>query len=169
LPILETQVNRELLLNFFLTFARFEYALKACGFYQRRNLNSLETPRIYDAKPDWDRFAVSLRSSFQVDRNDQLRQACEYIINSPPNKQIIVNNSVAWETPARPSRESDIEFILRMVRCIRNNLFHGGKHSAEVHEDIERTGQLLNSSLVILKECQILAPDLERIFEEATI
>ena len=30
----ETRVDRELLLNFFLTFARFEYALKASGLFK---------------------------------------------------------------------------------------------------------------------------------------
>ena len=166
----ETKINKNLLLNFFLIFSKFEYALKAGGFHKRRKkLNSHDGLPIYDAEPDWNRFDVSMRSSFQVDRNDELRRACEYILDTPPNKQVIVNNSVAWETPIREEHLSDIEFILKMVRCIRNNLFHGGKYSNEVHEDTERTELLLNSSLIILKECLALSPDLKRIFDEATI
>ena len=165
----ETKVSQNLLLNFFLVFSQFEYAFKAGGFHQRLNLMGQNTAPIYNAKADWDSFAVSLRSSFKFNRNDELRQACEYILNSPPNKQVILNDSVAWETPIKEEHLSDIEFILRMVRCVRNNLFHGGKHSIEVHEDTKRTQLLLNSSLIIMKECLILSPDLKRIFDEATI
>jgi hypothetical protein len=159
----ETRVNRQFMLDFFLTFAKFEYALKNCDFYQRRNLNQ------YDARPDWDRFAVSLRDSFQVDRGDKLCQACKYILDKPPNKQVIINNSVDWQTQERGNNESDIEFILRMVRCIRNNLFHGGKHSTNVNKNIERTEKLLNASSVILKECLNLTPNLKSSFEGAII
>ncbi len=159
----EKKVDRQLLLDFFLTFAKFEYALKNCGFYQRRNLNQ------YDARPDWDRFPGSLRDSFQIGRDDKLRQACQYILDEPPNKQVIVNNSVDWQTPERGNNESDINFILRMVRCIRNNLFHGAKHSTNVNKNKERTEKLLKYSSVILKECLNLTPNLKGSFEEAII
>jgi hypothetical protein len=46
-----------------------------------------------------------------------------------------------------------------MVRCVRNNLFHGGKHTNNVPETEERTTQLLRRSLAILRECLNLAPN----------
>jgi len=57
-----------------------------------------------------------------------------------------------------------------MIRSVRNNLFHGGKHAAAgVHEAPERTEQLLRSSLVVLEECLALAPDQQRAFTEAVL
>jgi len=165
----ETRADRNLLLTFFLTFSRFEYALKACGFFKRPNSQTDNPLRALEAQPDWDRFAISLRSAFQPNRTEPLKRACEFISDSPPWKQVIVNGAVAWETPVRPVQESEIEFLLRMVRCVRNNLFHGGKHNIEVHENTERTTMLLRSALVILEECLALAPQIKHAFNEATI
>ena len=63
-PFGETTVSKELLLEFFLTFSRFEYALKATGYYKRRPVKPPDWPK---AEPDWDRFAASLRN-FQLHR-----------------------------------------------------------------------------------------------------
>ena len=165
----ETRVDRELLLNFFLTFSRFEYALKASGLFKRTNPQRDDPSRPWEAQPDWDTFAVSLRCEFQLDRTETLKRACEYILDSPPLKQVITDDLPSWETPVRPSHESDVEFLLRMVRCVRNNLFHGGKHSNEIHEDIERTEMLLKSSLTILDEGLALSPKVKSLFDEAAI
>ena len=169
MPNEQGQVDRELLLNFFLTFAQFEYALKASGFFKHPSTSTNNTLRPPDAQPDWDRFAVSLRDSFQIDRSDELLYACQYIMESPPWKQVIINDAVAWDSPIRPEHEQDIDFIMRMIRCIRNNLFHGGKFNNEWFEQAERTERLLECSLVILSECLSLAQDVKDAFDEATI
>jgi hypothetical protein len=160
----ETMVDRELLLEFFLVFSRVEYALKASGYFKR---HQPVPPRWPNAEPDWDRFAVSLRASFNPNATDDLRRACEYLFDSPPNQQIILHDAVAWETPVRPHNETDIEFLLRMVRCVRNNLFHGGKYNIGVHEDVQRTERLLRSSLTILAACLDLAPAQNTAYREA--
>lgn len=169
-------MDRELLCEYFLTFSRFEYSLKAIGLFIRPQPNSESIKRfreegvLPEAKPDWDKFAVSLRGSFRIDRTNNLKQACEYILDSPPIKQvIIINDGLAWETPVRPNNEAEIVFLLRMLRYIRNNLFHGGKYNIEVHEDTERTAMLLRSSLVILEECLYLNTELKQVFDEAVI
>ena len=84
-------------------------------------------------------------------------------------KQVIINDQVAWETPVRPTSESEVEFLLRMVRCVRNNLVHGGKYNVEAHEDTQRTEILLTSSLAILVECLALATHVRQAFDEAII
>jgi len=169
MPNEQTKVDQELLLSFFLTFSRFEYALKASSYFIRPTATTNNALKPPDAKPDWDRFAISLRDIFKKDKNQTLLDACEYIIESPPWKQVIVNNAVAWESPIRPERESEIEFILRMVRCVRNNLFHGGKFNIEAFEQTQRTKKLLFCSLTILDECLVLSPRVKDAFDEAII
>ena len=170
MPFRPIHINEELLFDFFLTFPRFEYALKACNFFQRLSPKSNECYKPPDAKPDWNRFASSLRGAFRADKNDELWQACEYILDSPPCRQVIINDEVACETPIRPEHESDIEFLLRMIRCFRNNLFHGGEHSnLEVYEDTERKERFLSSALIILKECLALTPCVKHEFDQAAI
>jgi hypothetical protein len=163
------RTSRRLLLEFFLNFSQFEYALKASGYFRRTNKirnNRLGPP---DANPDWPRFGEEMRNVFQIDRTEELLQACQYILDDPPRKQVIINDSAAWETSVRFQDESDVEFLLRMVRCIRNNLFHGGKHNIELHEDTQRTELLLNNGLVILHECLRLAPHVKQDFDQAVI
>ncbi len=161
---METIVDRELLLDFFLLFSRFEYAIKASGYFKR---HQPVPPRYPNAEPDWDRFAVSLRASFTPNATDEIRRACEYLFDSPPNQQIILHDALAWETPVRPNNETNIEFLLRMVRCVRNNLFHGGKYNIAEHEDVQRTEILLRSSLTILAACLDLAPAQNTAYREA--
>jgi len=161
------RVDPNLLLEFFLTFARFEYALKATGFFVRpRN----DRPHVvHEAKPAWDRFAVSLRNVFLTDVNADVAEACRFLSESPPDKQVIINEQPGWETQARKPADSEIEFLLRMIRCVRNNLFHGAKHNLEIHATRDRTEKLLLSSLVILKNCLALKPDQKRAYDEATL
>jgi len=118
MPFRPIHINEELLFDFFLTFPRFEYALKACNFFQRLSPKSNECYKPPDAKPDWNRFASSLRGAFRADKNDELWQACEYILDSPPCRQVIINDEVACETPIRPEHESDIEFLLSFFACL---------------------------------------------------
>ena len=166
MELIETRVGRDRLLEFFLSFARFEYALKTTGFFVRHPENFGRPPA---AEPDWDRFAVSLRDAFNPNTDEEIAQACSYLSESPPNKQVIRNGAPAWETPVRDPALSDIEFLLRMVRCVRNNLFHGGKHNIEVHETTERTAKLLHSCLVILQHCLSLSPEQRRAYDEAVL
>lgn len=159
-------MNRELLLDFFLTFSRFEYALKNSGLFVKH------PPRAngpQPAEPDWDSLAVALRTVFDSTKSAELREACRYFLESPPNKQVIVNDAPAWETPTRDEAVSDIEFLLRAIRIVRNNLFHGGKYNIELHETATRTEKLLRNALVVLNECLALAPNVRQAYAKAVL
>jgi len=132
------KIDRTLLLEFFLCFSRFEYALKATGF---------ATGGRDHIRPEWRRFARSLRDKFDKKSDADVLKACDYILDVPPRKQVLVNGKLAWNTQACSRGESEVEFLLRMVGSVRNNLFHGGKHNIEVHENTARSEALLRSSL----------------------
>jgi len=162
----DTIVNRELLLDFFLTFSRFECALKNSGFFVKHSEQPDGPP---PAEADWDTFALSLRTVFDPSKSGELQDGCRYLLESPPNKQVIVNGAPAWETPTRHPALSDFEFLIRAVRIVRNNLFHGGKFNIELHETNERTAKLLRSTLAVLNECLTLSPNVCRAYEQATL
>jgi len=92
----QTKVHRELLFEFFLTFARFENALKTTGFVKKHPINAAKDAKFPPAEPDWDSFAVSHRGLFSINDNPRLAEACDYILNSPPNRQIIRTVPISW-------------------------------------------------------------------------
>jgi hypothetical protein len=163
---IDTVVNRELLRDFFLTFSRFEYALKNSGFFVRHPDRPNGPPA---AEADWDTFSVSLRTVFISSISDQLLQASHYLLESPPNKQVIINGALAWETPTRDTAVTDIEYLIRAIKIVRNNLFHGGKYNMGLHETTERTEMLLRSALVVLHSCLALASNVRGAYEQATL
>ena len=155
-----TQIDASLLLDFFLVFSRAEYALKNSGFLKG------DERRV---DPDWDKFAASLKNSFRKDKSKELQIATEYILDNPPMKQVLRQNTLMWEANIPNGTLTDIEILLCLVRRIRNNLFHGGKHNAESFEDAERSTQLLQSSLVVIRECVLLAPEVKIHYDAAII
>lgn len=169
MPVQETKVNPHLLLDFFLTFSRFEYSLKTSGFFIRPSQHGNQNVAIIDAKPDWKGFADSIRELFQSNINEELKAACEYLFINPPMKQVVDNSSIYWQPISRNETDWGVKRFLEMVRIVRNNLFHGGKHSNEVYEETERTARLLNSSLIVLRECLQLSPTVKLVFDSARI
>lgn len=162
MPLFEHEnltIDRDLLLEFFVVFSKFEFALKNSTFLKGDESH---------ADPDWDCFAVSLRGPFRVSASSELKEACEYLLLNPPMKQAVVNNRLAWSSndPGAPSK---VERLLLLVRRVRNNLFHGGKFSAGGFEDTPRQERLLKSALIILAECLRLSPETRELYHHAFI
>jgi hypothetical protein len=61
------------------------------------------------------------------------------------------------------------KWILRLVRTVRNNLFHGGKYPYpdEPINQPARDRKVLSASLTVMEECLRLSPLLEAKFFEA--
>ncbi|HUK57148.1 MAG TPA: hypothetical protein VLY20_10865, partial [Nitrospiria bacterium] len=86
----EVRVDKDLLLKFFLVFARFEYALKHAGFAQG-DQNQI--------RPDWTEFANRIHQSFNRSTSNELAEAVEYILRiNPPMKEVLINGKVAWDS-----------------------------------------------------------------------
>jgi hypothetical protein len=150
--------NRDLVITFFIAFSRFEYALKEEGF-SNGNLDYVSA--------NWDRFATSIRGSFQPDRTPELQAAVNYLHDSPPRKQIVQGGTrLGWSPSRYPENTPLIHELLLSIRTVRNNLFHGAKFQEVFHEDhsSNRNQQLLQSSLIILEECLRLSTTVRRTF-----
>ena len=101
-------------------------------------------------KADWSAFAnLSEVQAIVADPQDAaLAEAIEYILQFPPKVQMIREGQLVWADPvagdAGPARD-----LLRHVRQVRNNLFHGAKFNAAWF-DPERSALLMRHSLVVL-------------------
>lgn len=129
--------------DFFTTFARFEYALKATGFHNGDGA----------AEPNWRLFAESIADAFDHPSNQEFIEAIDYILKAPPKKQKIDQGNVTWET-ATPNTDLRADLVLLYVRRVRNNLFHGGKFNGHWFEP-KRSEELLQHSLIILHGCLV--------------
>lgn len=143
-------LSTDLITEFFFVFSRFEYALKRAG-YVRSNHQGY-------AEANWAGFARSVRRLYERDRdqNPTFSAAVDYLLDNPPKCQVVgTNRSLEWADLDRRQGQTEIGWLLVIVRAVRNNLFHGGKYpspSGHVREPA-RNPNLLNYSLVVLQTC----------------
>ncbi|MGA2333724.1 MAG: hypothetical protein ABSG75_18455 [Syntrophales bacterium] len=135
------EISEKILLEFFVTFSRFEYALKESGF--------VRADKKGDAQPDWDKF-ISLVSREEYTALMSILNRELYITDSPPKKQIVRNGKLQWSDLPK-SGIKNVGSLLNAVRRVRNNLFHGGKFSTDYNCE-SRNQRLVTDALTILKE-----------------
>jgi hypothetical protein len=156
--------NDKIVWQFFVTFSRFEYALKRAGF--------ITGDRHDNAWPDWDRFAREKLGEriFEV-MDAKFTEARLYLLQEPPQRQIFIKSSknIQWQANSKRSEEGDSEYLLRLVKDARNNLFHGGKYplpDGPISDQTLRNSQLLQACLTLLEKSLELDADVKHFFEE---
>jgi hypothetical protein len=151
--------DKDLVFRFFAVFSRFEYALKRSKFLKPKDR----------AEADWDAYADDLRGRFTTVVVPAFKEACAYLIKKPPRTQIVLRDGLGWKKTVRRDTEVEERYVLRLVRTVRNNLFHGGKYPYPIGPvlDAARDRHLLECCLAVLEECLKLSPDVRRAFEEA--
>lgn len=152
-------VDRERVLDFFAYFSRFEYSLKRSGFLKPGQ----------KAEPNWDAFANSLQGQFAGVQASDFRKAVEFLLREPPKTQVVSQSQLSWTDTARGAGEHYETYVLRLVRTVRNNLFHGGKYPcpAGPMPEVARNRYLLNASIAVLGQCLELSTAVRGAFEEA--
>ncbi len=121
--------------KFFILFARFECALKASGFLKRPDGR---------ADPNWDCFARVISDSFDRCQNQEVSEARAYMKSQPPRKQIAKSGRLDWSVEC-PDTSLDVVQLLKYVRRVRTNLFHGGKFQG-ANPDRQRDSELIQHS-----------------------
>lgn len=150
--------DRRLAWEFFVTFSRFEYALKRSGFLKKKYPH---------ASPDWDEFARQSDLALGQRSDPGLAEAVAYYDKHPPRKQLQNEGALGWSEPiARRSNELDLEFLCRKICTVRNNLFHGGKFPKLPIADPSRDQDLLRSGKDILFALVDLNKSVQRHFFE---
>ncbi len=152
-------LDHDLLFEFFLTFARFEFSLKAAGFV---------TGDHREAKPDWLGFGETL--DLDLARQDsKCAEAIDYLGLHPPWRQVMKANALAWDSTVAFTRLDRLQCVLDLVRRVRNNLFHGGKFNDEVHSGPGRNELLIRHSLSVLHRCLELSESVAERYRTATL
>ena len=150
-----------LVLEFFVVFARFEYALK--------NAPNLPGNQNY-VEPNWRQFALDDNHIKDFDaivlKDERIGNAVEYLINNPPKVLGINNGRLVW-TARQDFRygKSSLGRAILHLKDVRNNLFHGSKN-ALLPEDPQghRDEKLLKSALKVLYALVDLDPEVRRAF-----
>jgi hypothetical protein len=134
--------NSQLVIRFFVVFARFEYALKRAGF-------ATQTDR--GIRIDWTGFAKRISDS--IEPSDDYLAAAEYFKSQPPRRQVIGSNGqLDFEPKQSYQNPLSAPELAVLVARVRNNLFHGGKFPISPVFDSARNRDLLEGGLVILSE-----------------
>lgn len=133
------RIDRDLVADFFMLFARTEYALKSV---------KLIIPQRNDRfSPDWDKFARSVGNELMASRDAQIREAVRYLEEAPPQKQVYKGGHFEWKDRKCIDGEVAV-FVIRSIVTVRNNLFHGGKEIVGLMA--ERDQRLIQHALVVL-------------------
>lgn len=159
--------NAQLVLKFFATFSAFECALKQARFVKGDRYNN--------AVPNWDAFGGAVSKQFAGIKDETFTKAKQYLLQEPPMKQVFIktSTSVGWAKNSRRGKESDEHYLLRLVRDVRNNLFHGGKYPCSrikpPSAEMLRNKELLEACLTILDRCQSLNATVGSFFTDALL
>jgi hypothetical protein len=158
-------LDRDILLNFFMTFARCEFALKTGGFAERGYRKGVGN----EAQADWDAFAQAISSSFQAGLEPETKAACARLIEARPWELVLINGNVMWQQQTRRARETLAENALAAVKRLRNNLFHGNEASGVQGYTTEQTEQLLCDAVMVLQASVILRPAVQAAYDGASL
>ncbi|MFZ3081363.1 hypothetical protein [Rhodoferax ferrireducens] len=131
--------------NFFYWFSRFEYALKENEFLKCHVGGSR-------AEPGWDEFVTKFETNYTPSE-----QAYALLKASPEAQVVAENNQLAWKAVDLSNCKSELEKVVRLLKTIRNNLFHGGKHGGAGWDDPKKTSCLLSSGMLVLDQLAELA------------
>lgn len=144
---LSNEVER-LAFSFFFGFSRFEFSLKENGYLENHREGA-------QAKPGWSEFERKFQDNYE------LSAMGGRLLELAPERQVVTSHSGLKFVPETfGDNASNLTKVTRLLRNVRNNLFHGGKHTPVGWDDPVRICELLSVSLEILAELAKLG-DLE--------
>lgn len=125
--------------EFFYWFSRFEFCLKERGYLKSKQNGAR-------AEPGWKGFVKEFESQYA-----QSKEAKLLVSLKPLQQKVGKNELLVWEE-INIDNDNELQQVVSTLKTIRNNLFHGGKHSVEGWDDIKRTEKLLVMGVQVMKE-----------------
>ncbi len=120
--------------EFFFWFSRFEAALKESGFLKNETEGAI-------AEPDWKHFVETHAGNYA------LTESGKRLIELAPEREIVGNGKKrSWRAVGLYDCQTELCKVVRMLRTVRNNVFHGGKSGGAGWDQPKRTEELLDAA-----------------------
>lgn len=133
------RIPTDLVVEFFVVFARFEFALKDAGYVFSDHGRAF---------PNWHAFQEDVAAAFG-ELSPAEAAALRVLTDEPPLRQMLRKGRLSWEPTLLDG--PPIVQALAAARQVRNNLFHGGKHTP--HSPEGRDAALVSAALTVLNAC----------------
>ena len=130
---------RDRAFEFFYWFSRFEFALKENGFLKNNKPGAR-------AEPGWGLFIGEHEAGYN------LSEAGVRLVEASPQRQIVGPHGLKFTSVGFDDQPSELAKAVRLLKTVRNNLFHWGKHGVDGWDDPERTLLLIGLCVSILDE-----------------
>ncbi len=131
--------------DFFYWFSRFEFTLKENGYLEDHAPGAR-------AAPGWNEFVQTWQNKY-TPSNEGIQ-----LLEVRLRQQIVgEHGQLEWKAANLPGTHSQLAQVVRLLKTVRNNLFHGGKHGSDGWDDPKRTEYLLTSAKAILDDLAALA------------
>ncbi len=152
----ELGIDRDLVADFFIVFARFEYALKRADYLICDKGSAL---------PDWVDFAKKNSGKFDLE-NSEVLEAMNYLLANPPKRQVVQDGDLFFSDTKRygNAKNSDFEKLIDIIKGVRNNLFHGGKFPSGPADEPGRDTQLIQSAICLLERALEIDEGVQKAF-----
>jgi hypothetical protein len=131
--------------EFFFWFSRFEFALKENGYLESHSPGA-------KADPGWREFVEKHEAQYAPSDG-----AKRLVALSPKEQLVERGDSLKWEPVVFRDKVSGLKEVVYLLKTVRNNLFHGGKHGEASWDDPVRMKQLLSTAVEVLDELATLA------------
>lgn len=131
---------RDATFEYFYWFSRFEFALKENKYLKDRTQGA-------NAEPNWDKFQEQYRSEYVAS------EEAHRLIELHPKRQIVSEHEELKWIPVGVSHcKDDLCKIITMLKTVRNNLFHGGKHGDVEMDSKKHNLELLKIGKLVLDQ-----------------
>lgn len=131
---------QEVIIKFFISFARLEFVLKYNNWVKS------------DGQVDWRQFYRNKGKVYKTWRmktsDDRVLRAIEYLKLEPPQTLEKRNEDLKF-VPLKVGNRTNLSLLSLYIKTVRNNLFHGNK---EIGADNGRDQKLLECSLVVIDD-----------------
>lgn len=126
--------------DFFFWFSRFEFALKENGYLENHNAG-------VKAKPGWREFTQRMHAKYSASP-----EAIALLAAKPEQQIVGAHNDLQWKAVDLAGCHSELEKVVYLLKTVRNNLFHGGKHCGAGWDNPKRTKMLLATGKALLDQ-----------------
>jgi hypothetical protein len=131
--------------EFFFWFSRFEAALKEAGFLRREQEGQA-------AEPGWDSFVAEYAAKYALTKSGE-----KLIQLAPERQEVGPGKQLVWRPVGMDDCKSELCRVVRMLKTLRNNVFHGGKSGGAGWDQPDRTATLLEAGTTELHNLAQLA------------